>query len=292
MNEDRPPSTPNGPSWLERLSKSLLGEPADREQLMTLLRSAQQRNLLDLDALSMIEGVLQVSELQVRDIMVPRPQMVVFEEDSDLREMLALAVESGHSRFPVFSQRKDTVTGVALAKDLLRFVVNGQEDSFDLDDILREALVVPESKRLNVLLKEFRDSCQHMAIVIDEYGAIAGLVTIEDVLEQIVGEIDDEHDKSGAEQMVHKMKEGHYTIKALMPVDEFNEYFGANLDEEHFDTLGGLLSGKLGSVPRRGDEVDIDGYHFQVTKADSRRVQLLRMTTDNPVPDSDKTEAA
>ncbi len=259
-------------------------EPADEGQLVALLRSMQRRGLLDIDALSMIEGVLQVSELQVGDIMVPRPQMVVLEEEGDLREMLSVAVESGHSRFPVMSQRKDTVVGVALAKDLLRLLVQGQEETFELDDTLREAFFVPESKRLNVLLKDFRDSCQHMAVVIDEYGEIAGLVTIEDVLEQIVGEIDDEHDKVSADQMIGKISDDTYIIKGLTPVGEFNDYFNATLDKERFDTVGGLLSEPLGRVPRLDDEVEIDGYHFHVTKADSRRVHLLSMKTKNSLP--------
>jgi len=264
-------------SWLERLSLALMGEPQDRDQLVELLRDAQQRNLLDPDALAMIEGVLQVAEMQVRDIMVPRAQMVVMERDAPLEQILPVATESAHSRFPVIGDNRDEVAGILLAKDLLAYCGAEGSKNFNVRDILRPAVFIPESKRLNVLLKEFRASRNHMAIVVDEYGGVAGLVTIEDVLEQIVGEIVDEHDIE-EDAFIKKHTDNVYAVKALTPIEDFNQYFFSNFSDEEFDTIGGLVMQRFGRLPRRGEAINIDRFRFKVLNADSRRIHLLQVS--------------
>ncbi len=276
MNEDLPSPSEHG-SWLERLAKALIGAPSDRKQLLETLRGAQRQNVLDSDVLSMIEGALQVSDMQVRDIMIPRAQMETLDDTDTLEEMLPTIIESGHSRFPVISERKDTVVGLILAKDLLRYLADGGRRAFVLKDILRPAVFIPESKRLNVLLSDFRRKRNHMAIVVDEYGAVSGLITIEDVLEQIVGEIDDEHDIDEVENAILAQDDNRFTVKALTPLEEFNEYFGTHFDEEEFDTVGGLVVKHFGHLPAKGETVVIDGLEFRVLKADARRVQLLEV---------------
>ena len=282
MNEDHPPA-PDGRGWLERLGKSLLGEPADQEQLIEVLHNAQRRNLLDADVLGMIEGALQVARMTARDIMIPRPQMDVLNDQDKLEDMLKVIIDSGHSRFPVASDKKDNVIGIVLAKDLLRYLAPGEAQSFQLDDILRPVVFIPESKRLNVLLSEFRDRRNHMAIVVDEYGMASGLVTIEDVLEQIVGEIDDEHDVEEVENAILRKAPDRFTIKALTPIEDFNEYFATNFSEEAFDTVGGLIAKYFGRLPKRGEQIIIDGFHFEVLKADSRRIHLLKMSRESDI---------
>ena len=277
MNEGRSGNGPIHRSWLERLSHVLLGEPKDREQLIDLLRDAQQRRLLDSDALAMIEGVLQVSEMQVRDIMVPRAQMVVIEHDAGLQNILPVITESEHSRFPVIVENRDEVLGILLAKDLLGYFVPGRDVTFNVRDILRPAVFIPEGKRLNVLLKEFRANRNHMAIVVDEYGGVAGLVTIEDVLEQIVGEIEDEHDIS-EDAFIKKHSTSNYTVKALTPIEDFNDYFGSDFSDAEFDTIGGLVVHDFGRVPRRGESLVIGRFRFKVLHADNRRVHLLQVS--------------
>lgn len=277
MTDDQPSQSPATRSWLDRLSNVLMGEPRDREGLRDLLRESQRRNLIDADALVMIEGVLQVSEMQVRDIMVPRSQMVVVEWDVPLEEFLPAITASGHSRFPVIGDSRDEVVGILLAKDLLSYYVNGGKSSFNLREVLRPAVFIPESKRLNMLLKEFRASRNHMAIVVDEYGGVAGLVTIEDVLEQIVGEITDEHDIEEGE-FIKKHSDAIYIVKALTPVDEFNEYFDTDFSDEEFDTIGGLVMQRLGHLPKRGEVVDLDKFHIRILRADSRRIHLLQLS--------------
>jgi magnesium and cobalt transporter len=262
---------------LERLGAMLSPEPRNREQLLELLRGAHARDLIDPEALAMLEGVLHVAEMQVRDIMVPRAQMDVVRRDASLAEILPDLVSSAHSRIPVIVDSRDEVAGILLAKDLLRFFTGTQEESFDMQEILRPAVFVPESKRLNVLLKEFRLSRNHMAIVVDEYGGVSGLVTIEDVLEQIVGEIEDEHDVDDYLTQIMQHPGDRYTIKALTPIEEFNTYFGTAYDEEDFDTLGGLLLSQFGHVPRRGESVAFDGMQFRVLRADNRRLHLVEM---------------
>jgi len=276
MNEDRSStSEPPQRGWLERFSQFLAGEPKDRGALIDLLRHAQSRNLLDYDALAMIEGTLQVSEMQVRDIMIPRSQMVVVERDDTLDEIIGKVAPSGHSRFPVIAESRDEVSGILLAKDLLRYYGEASQ-RFTLRDVLRPAIFVPESKRLNVLLKEFRANRNHMAVVVDEFGGVAGLVTIEDVLEQIVGDIEDEHDFDD-ENLILKRSEHHFTLKGLTPIEDFNEYFEAEFSDEEFDTIGGLVINEFGHVPQRGETTRLGRFHFRVLHADNRRVHLLRL---------------
>ena len=287
MKEDRLSNNAIQRSWLEKLGSALLGEPRNREGLIELLRDAQERGLLDADALAMIEGVLQVSEMQVRDVMIPRAQMVVIHQDWELERMLAEVIESGHSRFPVIDEDRDDVVGILLVKDLLRYTVSGSS-AFNVNDILRPAKFIPESKRLNTLLKEFRSTRLHMAIVVDEYGGVAGLVTIEDVLEQIVGEIDDEHDID-EEGDIRQHAPNNFIVKALTSIEDFNEYFTADFDEEKADTVGGLVMMGLGHLPKRGEEVEIGRFKFKVLRADNRRIHLLNVTLPESTEPSEET---
>ena len=264
--------SPSRPSLLERLSYLLLREPEDREQLLDLLRGAFERNLLDSDALSIIEGALQVSDMQVRDIMVPRAQVDVIDVNDPPEKIAEMVIEAAHSRFPVIGEDRDDVIGILLAKELLRFFA-GKE--FDLRDTLRPAVFIPESKRLNVLLREFRASRNHMAIVVDEYGGVAGLVTIEDVLEQIVGDIEDEYDFDEAADNIVLDNAGHYRVKAQTEIADFNEAFSTQFPDAEYDTVGGLLIAHLGRLPKRNEIVQLDGLRFQVLRADSRRVHTL-----------------
>lgn len=282
MPPDEPAPADNGDSrsFLERLGAALLGEPATRSQLIEVLRDAQDRNLLDRDALDMIEGVLQVSDMQVREIMVPRAQMDVVDLSLGPEQFLPVVTESGHSRFPVIDGDRDKVIGILLAKDLLPYLQLDKKKRarFNLRDILRPAVFVPESKRLNVLLREFKASRHHMAMVVDEYGGVAGLVTIEDVLEQIVGEIRDEHDIDAEDVMIIERAEGEYVVKALTPLDDFNARLGTAFTQGEVDTIGGFVMARLGRVPRRGEKLDINDWRFEILRADSRRVHLLKVT--------------
>ncbi len=261
---------------LSKLLKPLVQcEPEDRKQLVKILEQARNRHLMDGEALSMMEAVLQVSELRVRDIMIPRARMVVVERDKSVEELLPVITESAHSRFPVIGDDKSDVVGMLLAKDLLQYCGQGSP-SFNMRDVLRSAVFVPESKRLNVLLKEFRLSRNHMAIVIDEYGGAAGLITIEDVLEQIVGEIEDEYDfDEGA--YILKRGEGLYTAKAHTTIEDFNEFFGTSFDDEDYDTIAGMVVNAIGHLPQQGESVDIDDFRFTVVRADSRKLRLLNI---------------
>src|SRR6476661_407321 len=264
---------PARPSLLERLSALILREPADRASLVRLLRSAYQRNLLDADALSIIEGAMTVSEIQVRDIMIPRAQMDVIDINEPIEQFISVVISTAHSRFPVIGENRDDVIGVLLAKDLLRHYAG--EEEFNVREMLRPAVFVPEAKRLNVLLREFRASRNHMAIVVDEYGGVAGLVTIEDVLEQIVGDIEDEYDFDETEDNIIQDKSGRYRVKALTQIADLNRALGSALPDETVDTSGGLVISHLGRLPKRGETVVIDGVRFQVLRADSRRVYTL-----------------
>jgi magnesium and cobalt transporter len=264
------------PSWLARLNKVLSGEPQDRGQLLDLLRDAEKRNLVDAQALAMIEGVLQVGEMHVRDIMVPRAQMIVVNSDSQPDDFIASVTESGHSRFPVIGDSRDEVEGVLLAKDLLGYYARDEVQKFDMDDAMRPAVFIPESKRLDVLLREFRENRNHMAIVVDEYGGVAGLVTIEDVLEQIVGEIDDEHDTEEG-RFIRRLSNGEYNVKAITPIEDFNEYFKTEFSDDEFDTIGGVVIKAFGRLPGRGETIHTGGISFKVLRADKRRVHLLRV---------------
>ena len=288
MPDANRPDGPPSRGLLERLGSILSSEPRDRTELLENLRSAQARDLIDPEALAMLEGVLNVSDMQVRDIMVPRAQMGVVRREAALEEIIPDVVASAHSRLPVIADSRDEVVGILLAKDLLRFFPNGSGETFDMQEILRPAVFVPESKRLNVLLKEFRLSRNHMAIVVDEYGGVAGLVTIEDVLEQIVGEIEDEHDVEDYLTQIMQHPGDRYTIKALTPMEEFNAFFRTAYSEEDFDTVGGLLLSRFGHVPRRGESVAFDGMEFRVLRADNRRLHLVEMRrVGEPVPPVD-----
>jgi magnesium and cobalt transporter len=263
------------PSLLERISAFIMREPEDRDQLIEVLRAAHERNLLDADALSMIEGVLQVSELQARDIMVPRSQMDVIDVNESPDHFIPFVIQTAHSRFPVTSGNKDDVLGILLAKDLLRYYAG--EEEFNVREMLRPAVFIPESKPLNVLLKEFRKNRNHIAIVVDEYGGVAGLVTIEDVLEQIVGDIEDEYDFDEDEDNIIQERSGHYRVKAVTEIEDFNEKFGTDFSDDEFDTIGGLVLKRFGRVPKRGEQVSMEGLTFKVLRGDSRRLDLLEV---------------
>jgi magnesium and cobalt transporter len=259
-------------------------EPTDKDELLEILQEAERNGLVDRDGLGMIEGVLQVADLRVGDIMIPRAETVSVRRDDPLERILEVAVESAHSRFPVTAEDKGEVVGILLAKDLLAYCTESRrQGAFNIRDHLRGAVFVPESKRLNVLLKEFRASRNHMAIVVDEYGTAAGLVTIEDVLEQIVGDIEDEHDHDeGA--FIFKRRKGEYTVKARTAVEDFNEYFDSHLDAGEFDTIGGLVVNAFGRLPSRGERVEIDGFRFSIMRADSRRVHMLTVLPPASAP--------
>ena len=273
MSEDQSTNGSGPQTWLEKIRKIFSSEPRNRNELREGLSEARDSGILSEDAYAMMEGALDVSEMQVRDVMIPRAQMVVVHEDSNLDTCLPLILESGHSRFPVIGEDKDEVEGILLAKDLLHHFSNGH-DGFDLRKVVRPAVIIPESKRLNVLLRDFRASRNHMAIVVDEYGGVAGLVTIEDVLEEIVGEIDDEHDIA-EDANIKKISDNRFTVRALTPIEEFNENFESNLSDEECDTVGGLVLSEFGRLPESGEQVSILGFEFKVLKADNRRVHLL-----------------
>lgn len=280
MNDD--PGSTGGPAhrtWWDRLGHLFSGEPRNREELIEELRTAHANGLLSADTLPMLEGALKVTELSVDDVMVPRVQIVMIAADAPLAEILAAVVESGHSRFPVHGEDKDEILGILLAKDLLKFFGNGAD--FDIHAILRPAVLIPESMRLNVLLAEFRRSRNHMALVVDEYGGVAGLITIEDVLEQIVGEIDDEHDDEEEPALVHAQADGSWLVSALTPIEDFNEEIGCDFSDEEFDTIGGLITAEFGHLPEVGEETAAGDFLFHVTEADDRRVQQFRVTRRN-----------
>ncbi len=270
---------PPKPSLLERLSSMLLREPEDRDQLVGLLHSAFERRLLDAEALAMIEGVLQVSETQVRDVMLPRSQMDMIDVAENPEKFIPFVIEKAHSRFPVFEDNRDNVIGILLAKDLLRFYA---EEDFNVREMLRPAVFVPEAKRLNVLLKEFRANRNHIAIVVDEYGGVAGLITIEDVIEQIVGDIEDEYDFDETEDNILVDRSGRYRVKAITEIADFNSHFDSKFSDEDYDTVGGLVVARFGRLPKRGESISIDGFNFQVLRADSRKVHSLLVERPKP----------
>jgi magnesium and cobalt transporter len=272
MEEDKTPDKSR--SWLERLSSLVAREPQDKEQLMDVLREAEDRSIVSSEMLGMIERILQVSEMQVREVMVPKSQMVMIPKNSRWEELLALVIESGHSRFPVIDPLNKNIVGILLAKDLLKYRDGVQ---FNIADILRPAMFTPQSKRLDILLSEFRSSRNHIAIVLDEYAHIAGLVTTEDVLEQIVGEIEDEYDTEEENGHIKKLDDGFYIVKASTPIEEFNDYFKAHFSNEEFDTIGGIVLKQFGHLPKRGETIKIDQYRFKVLHSDNRRVYLLEM---------------
>jgi magnesium and cobalt transporter len=275
MSEDR--SSNEHKSWLNKLTQAFAHEPKNRKELLEVLRDAHQNNLLDSEALAIVEGAIQVADLQVRDIMVPRSQMISIKSEQTPKEFLPSIIESAHSRFPVFGENLDDVQGILLAKDLLQLILQEDHTNFNIADLLRPVTFVPESKRLNVLLREFRANHNHMAVVIDEYGGVAGLVTIEDVLEQIVGDIEDEHDIE-ENSYIKPLPSGDFLIKALTPISHFNEAFDSEFTDDEFDTVGGLVMGAFGRLPKRNEVTEIGDYRFRVVNADSRRIHLLRLT--------------
>ena len=276
MSEDQSSNGSGHKTWMERLGNIFTSEPRDREELKELINEACEKGILDTEAVAMIEGALAVSEMQVRDAMIPRSHMVVIPLEKSLEEFLPLVLESGHSRFPVIGEDRDEVQGILLAKDLLRYYAENS-GPLDLKSLVRPAVVIPESKRLNMLLRDFRASRNHMAIVVDEYGGVSGLITIEDVLEEIVGEIDDEHDEE-EEATIKVLGENRFQVNALAEVQEFNEEFSCDFSDEGYDTVGGLLLAEFGRVPESGEEVVLaDRFQFRVTAADSRRIIMMEM---------------
>jgi magnesium and cobalt transporter len=276
MNEDQSNGGSGKTTWVEKIGKIFSSHPRDRDELLTLLKETCENGIIDADALDMMEGAIEVSETQVRDAMIPRSQMIVVHNDADLDEFLPQILESGHSRFPVVGEDKDEVVGILLAKDLLPHLASGGEQ-FDLAETIRTAVVIPESKRLNLLLRDFRSSRNHMAIVVDEYGGVSGLITIEDVLEEIVGEIDDEYDEE-EEALILPLDENGYQVQALTPIDDLNDVFDSDLSDDDYGTVGGLLLAEFGRVPEHGDTVVLeDRFEFRVIKADNRRIITLEM---------------
>jgi len=274
MSED---SSSNGQrSWLDKLAHAFAQEPKNRQELFQLLREANRNKLMDDDALAIVEGAIEISELKVRDIMIPRSQMVSIQVDQTPEQFLPAIIEAAHSRYPVFGENNDEILGILLAKDLLPLILNRPAD-FNLRQILRPCNFVPESKRLNVLLKEFRANHNHMAVVIDEYGGVDGLVTIEDVLEQIVGDIEDEHDVED-DTLIRSVPSGDHIVKALTPVEDFNEFFKSNFSEDEYDTIGGVVLSAFGHLPKRNEVIEIDNWRFRVANSDSRRLHLLRVS--------------
>ncbi|MFL0804142.1 MAG: CBS domain-containing protein [Agarilytica sp.] len=282
MSEEPPSSSEqnrNAPSrsWLERIFSGFGAEPKSREELLDIIKGAVDNKVVDMEALSIIEGALDVAQQQVREIMVPRSQMVVIKEEESPQEFLPKVIESGHSRFPVIGETSDDVKGILLAKDLLPLILGGTEN-FSFDEILRRANIIPESKRLNILLKEFREKRYHMAIVIDEYGGISGLVSIEDILEEIVGEIEDETDDNEGEDFIRQVSDNDFILKALTPIEEFNAHFNATLKDDEFDTIGGVVMQAFGHMPGRNECVEVQNFSFRVLYSDSRKIHLLRVS--------------
>jgi len=270
-------------SWLGKLTQIFSDEPKTREDLLADLKDATDENVLDQEAFSIIEGAMQVADQQVRDVMIPRSQMVVVEADQTPKEFLPIIISSAHSRFPVIGENPDDILGVLLAKDLLSLILDENNlENFDIRQHVRKATFIPESKRLNVLLKEFRATRNHMAIVVDEYAGVSGVITIEDVLEQIVGQIEDEHDVEDDEGNIKPFDDNGYIVKALTPIEDFNEFFDIGMPDDEFDTIGGLVTQKFGHLPRKDETVEIDTFTFKVLSADNRRIRLLQVIRTTP----------
>jgi magnesium and cobalt transporter len=278
MTDDKAGGDSNDKSWLEKIGLLFSSEPRTKEDLQDVLKVAAENELIDRDAYTIIEGAMQVADLHARDIMIPRAQMEVVKEDATLAELLPQIIESAHSRYPVVGDNNDQVLGILLAKDLLPRLLAEEQDSFSVTELMRPSFVVPESKRLNVLLKEFRQNRNHMAIVIDEYGGVAGLVTIEDVLEEIVGEIEDETDTDEEDDFIRRITDTEFFIQALTPIEDFNDYFGTELSDEEFDTIGGLVIQAFGHMPARNETTSFEGFRFKVIHADQRKIQSLRVS--------------
>ncbi|MFA3792494.1 CNNM family magnesium/cobalt transport protein CorC [Aliiglaciecola sp. SL4] len=283
MSEDNPHSTSGSTnkSWLDKIVQTFNAEPKSKEALVDIISDAEQREVIDPQTREMIEGVMGVNEMRVRDIMIPRAQMMTINVDESVEEFLPVMLESAHSRFPVINEDKDHIEGILLAKDLLAYAfIPGKE--FHLKDVLRPAVIVPESKRVDVLLKEFRQERYHMAIVVDEYGGVSGLVTIEDILELIVGEIEDEHDiEENDSDDIRPLNTYTYSVKALTPIEDFNQFFETHYDVEQADTIGGIVLKAFGHMPMTEDEIEIDGLVFKITNSDKRRLLQLKVTLPN-----------
>jgi magnesium and cobalt transporter len=281
MSDDQTDSDPGPSTWIGKIREAFTESVHDRDDLVQVLRKAQRNKVIDSECLSIVEGALSVADMQVRDIMIPRSQVVTVSASADPQDILPIVIEAQHSRFPVIGDSLDEVLGILLAKDLLKLALERNGKKFDIKDVLRPATFIPESKRLNVLLKEFRENRNHMAIVIDEYGDLAGLCTIEDVLEQIVGEIEDEHDTDD-EVFIRTTDGNHFTVKALTPIAEFNEFFDCDFPEEDFDTIGGLVLSQFGRIPQREESMKIGGFLFKVLNADNRQIRLLHVARGEP----------
>lgn len=276
MSDERTGHDSADKSWIDKLAELFSSEPRNRSDLQDVLAIAVDNDIIDADARNIMEGAMEVSDMQAREVMVPRTQMEVIKADRPLNKILEQITRSAHSRYPVVGDGLDEIEGILLAKDLLPQILNKDDEDFNLRQLLRTAVVVPESKRLNVLLREFRENRNHMAIVIDEYGGVAGLVTIEDVLEEIVGEIEDETDIA-ADQLIRQITEDDFFIKALTPIEDFNEYFDTDFSDDEFDTIGGLVIQAFGHMPTRNETAVIDKFEFQVINADQRKIHSLRM---------------
>lgn len=277
MNDEPPSSNQDSKSWLDKLVSTFSSEPQSKEELLDIISDAAANQLLDQEALGIIQGALGVASIQAREIMIPRSQIISVKYDESPEEFLPKIIESGHSRFPVIGENNDDVKGILLAKDLLPLILKGHKD-FTLDSVIRTATIIPESKRLNILLREFRENRYHMALVIDEYGGISGLITIEDVLEEIVGEISDETDDDQDDVFIRKVADDDYIVKALTPIEDFNEHFKARLSDEEFDTIGGLVMKEFGHLPQRNEVTHVDKFEFRVLYSDNRQIHLLRLT--------------
>ncbi|SHH71679.1 CNNM family magnesium/cobalt transport protein CorC [Ferrimonas marina] len=279
MNDDQPPSShaKQKPGLLERLSQLFAAEPQNRQDLVEVIQDAEERQLIDADTKEMINGVLDVAELKVRDLMIPRSQIIAIEKNQTVEEFLPVVIESAHSRFPVIDRDKDHIEGILLAKDLLAWGFNGHTE-LTLDKVLRPAVVVPESKRVDVLLKEFRSERYHMAIVVDEYGGVSGLITIEDILEAIVGDIEDETDlEEDCQAHIRRISRQVWSVAALTPIEEFNEHFESHFSDDEYDTVGGLISHAFGHLPERGESIELEGFEFKVVSSDTRRLVQLQV---------------
>lgn len=283
MSDDKPqPGSGNSrKTWAQKLLQTFTGEPSSREELVDMIQDAEHRDLIDLDTKEMIEGVLDVAELKVRDIMIPRSQMVTIDKNASVEAFLPIVIQTQHSRYPVVSENKDHIEGILLAKDLIAYGFGLVEQPFALEQVMRPAVIVPESKRVDALLKEFRSKRYHMAVVVDEYGGVSGLVTIEDILEEIVGEIEDETDDEDSRGDIRKVSHSKFLVKALTPIEDFNDYFNTEYLDDEYDTIGGLVAHSFGHLPEVGEEVTIGQLHFKVTATDRRRIQQLQISIPN-----------
>ncbi|MEH6358957.1 MAG: transporter associated domain-containing protein [Pseudomonadales bacterium] len=279
MSDDHSTKSQDSKSWLKKISKAFNHEPKSPHDVREFLRQAQDNHLLDNIAFNIIEGAIEISDLQVRDVMIPRPQMTVVKESDKPEDFLPLIIKSGHSRFPVIGDNPDEIIGILLAKDLLPLILSNNANKFKVKDILRAATVIPESKRLTQLLNEFRTNRYHMAVVVDEYGGISGLITIEDVLEEIVGEIEDEFDTDEEDAFIRPIESGQTLVNALTPIEEFNEHFSLDFSEEEFDTIGGIIMKHFGRLPSRNESIEVAGLNFKVLTSDKRRIRILQVSS-------------